>query len=400
MKKNSMKILVIFNRNLFYVEGASSNRFRTIFEGLALRNVEIHILIAAGYFEWEEYLFHNRYKYPKNIFIHYIGFPYLLRSIKRIKYQSLRRSLIINKQKELQTKINFDYGWITYGLKNDIYLESIDLFKREGAKIIQEMSEHPVLFMSKNEYNEYLKLICPQVDIMLLMTNGLLDFYSKYIQSSKLYHIPMTVDLDRFSKSKSISKENIWVISYVGLMKNKKDGVDVLIKAFAAVSKEFKNIRLQLIGPKKPKEDYLEQLNFIENNNLENIIEYLGEKPRSEIPQLLIDSDCLVLARPSSKQAQFGFPTKLGEYLATGNPVVATSVGEIPFYLKNNNNAFIAQPNDVDDFADKIMNVLKDKKNAVKIGKRGFETANEYFNAEIQSDRILKILQDNLEAIR
>lgn len=396
MKKNNIKILVIFNRNLFYVEGASSNRFRTIFEGLALRNVEIHILIAAGYFEWEEYLFHNRYKYPKNIFIHYIGFPYLLRSIKRIKYQSLRRRLVINKQKELQAKINFDYGWITYGLKNDVYLESIDLFKREGAKVIQEMSEHPILFMSKNEYNEYLKLICPQIDIMLLMTNGLLNFYSKYIQSSKLYHIPMTVDIERFSKSKSLNKEDIWVISYVGLMNNKKDGVDILIKAFAIVSKEFKNIKLNLIGPKKPKEDYLEQLDFIESNNLENTIEYLGEKPRSEIPQLLIDSDCLALARPSSKQAQFGFPTKLGEYLATGNPVVVTSVGEIPLYLKDEVNAFIAKPTDIEDFSNKILNVLRNIKNANKIGKRGFETANEHFNAEVQSNKIFKILKENI----
>jgi len=391
-----MKILVVFNRNPFYVDGAPSNRFRAIFEGLALRKVKVHIIITAGYFEWGEYLFHNRYKYPKNIFIHYIGFPFLLRSIKRIKYQSLRRRLIINKQKELQAKINFDYGWITYGLKNDVYLESIDLFKREGAKIIQEMSEHPVLFMSKNEYNKYLKLICPQIDIMFLMTNSLLNFYSKYIQSSKLYHIPMTVDIERFNKTYLKSDRIEQVITYVGLMNNKKDGVDILIKAFAIVIKEFKNVKLRLIGPKKPEKDYLEQLEIIKREQLGYYVDYLGKIPREEIPNLLIDSDCLVLARPDSKQAQYGFPTKLGEYLATSNPVVVTSVGEIPFYLKDNVNAFVAKPDDVVDFANKISNALRDTENASKIGRKGFEIANKHFNAEIQSSQMFKVLKENI----
>lgn len=392
-----MKILVIFNRNLFYVEGASSNRFRTIFEGLAFRNVEVHIIITAGYFEWEEYTFHKRYKYPENIFIHYIGFPYLLRSLKRIKYQSLRKKLIIDKQKELQIENKFDYGWITYGLKNDVYIESIDLFKRKGAKIIQEMSEYPVLFMSKTGYNKYLKLICPQIDIMFLMTNSLLKFFDNHLsQSSKLYHIPMTVDLERFNKTHLKSDREEQVITYVGLMNNKKDGVDILIKAFAIVIKEFKNVKLRLIGPKKPEKDYLEQLEIIKQEQLDHYVDYLGEMPREEIPNLLIDSDCLVLARPDSKQAQYGFPTKLGEYLATSNPVVVTSVGEIPLYLKDNINAFVAKPDDVVDFANKISNALRDTENASKIGRKGFEIANKHFNAEIQSSQMFKVLKENI----
>ena len=48
----------------------------------------------------------------------------------------------------------------------------------------------------------------------------------------------------------------------------------------------------------------------------------------------------LVLARPDNIQAKGGFPTKLGEYLATGNPVVVTKVGEIPNYLIDGVNAF------------------------------------------------------------
>lgn len=391
-----MKILVVFSRNLYFIEGAPSNRFRSIFEGLGKRNYAVHIIITGGYYNWTEYFFHKKYKYPKNIFIYYTGFPYQMRILKKIKYQSLQSQLIINKQKKIQSENIFDFGWITFGLGYNTYLESISLFKNSGAKMIQEVSEHPILFMSKTEFNRYLELILPQIDFIFVMTNNLLEFYKKHIdKNTNLCHIPMTVDLDRFSKSKSINKEDIYVISYVGLMNNGKDGVDILIKAFTLVSKKYKNVKLQLIGPYKPQADYFEQLNYIKNNDLEDKIQYLGEKSRDEIPQLLIDSDCLVLARPNSKQAQFGFPTKLGEYLATSNPVIVTSVGEIPFYLKNNVNAFVAKPNDINDFADKILNVFRNKSNAIIVGEKGYQVANKFFNTEIQSNAIDKVLKEN-----
>ena len=117
---------------------------------------------------------------------------------------------------------------------------------------------------------------------------------------------------------------------------------------------------------------------------------------RDKIPELLINSDCLVLARPDSKQAQFGFPTKLGEYLATGNPVVVTSTGEITNYLKDNYSAFIASPGNIKDISDKILQVLSDKNNSYSVGQKGFEIAMKYFNSEVQANGISEILKENL----
>ena len=52
----------------------------------------------------------------------------------------------------------------------------------------------------------------------------------------------------------------------------------------------------------------------------------------------------MALARPTNKQAEGGFPTKLGEYLATGNTVVVTNVGEIGEFLHDKVNAFVSDP--------------------------------------------------------
>jgi glycosyltransferase involved in cell wall biosynthesis len=76
--------------------------------------------------------------------------------------------------------------------------------------------------------------------------------------------------------------------------------------------------------------DTSKHLKLIREYRLEGRIQWKGEVPRDQIPAILQHASLLVLPRPESKQAQGGFPTKLGEYLATGNPVCSTRVGEIP----------------------------------------------------------------------
>ena len=104
----------------------------------------------------------------------------------------------------------------------------------------------------------------------------------------------------------------------------------------------------------------------------------------------------MALSRPDSHQAQGGFPTKLGEYLATGNPVCVTSVGEIPDYLKDNLSAFMARPGDVDSFADALDRAVCDETNAKKVGVNGRKVAEECFNDEIQAKKLSEFLKENL----
>jgi len=100
----------------------------------------------------------------------------------------------------------------------------------------------------------------------------------------------------------------------------------------------------------------------------------------------------LALSRPSSHQAEGGFPTKLGEYLATSKPVVITDVGEIGQYLTNGVSAFIAKPDSTDDFSDKLDKCLSNRKKAMEIGERGYEVAKKYFDYKSQSETLVNFL--------
>lgn len=276
--------------------------------------------------------------------------------------------------------------------------------KKNRIYTFQERSEFPSIGLKakgikkiKNliEYKYYIKKVLPRIDFMVLMTKTLIDYYSKLVnKQAKLFHMPMTVDVERFINVQSYNLGYKY-IAYCGSMNKDKDGVHILVDAFSNIIKKHKGLKLLLIGPRSPKKDYQEIHEIIKKNNIENEVIFTGQIERNEIPAYLMGAEALCLARPESQQALGGFPTKLGEYLLTGKPVVVTKVGEIPDYLSDGINCFMAEPNSIDSFYNKLSEALTNKKK-ITIGINGKKTAMNVFNSLIQSKRLGEFFEQNI----
>lgn len=264
--------------------------------------------------------------------------------------------------------------------------------------MLMEKSEFPFVLMRNGQeiksgwrktYGEWWnKMVGRVLDGMIVMTTPLLAYYKHRLKPNcKLVHIPMTVDSSRFLIPKEKSEYGNY-IAYCGNMTGNKDGIENLIEAFALVEKKYPEINLLLIGGANSPERMQELREMVKDMGLNNVIFY-GRAPREDMPRLLKDAKMLCLARPTTTQATYGFPTKLGEYLATGNPVVVTAVGDIPLYL-NDSNSFIVKADDNLAFSNKMLEVLSDYNNALKKGAQGKELSLNVFNAEVQS----KVLHD------
>ena len=163
----------------------------------------------------------------------------------------------------------------------------------------------------------------------------------------------MTVDADRFiGVNKKTDKEKY--VAYCGTASNNKDGVDKLIKAFAIVCKKHDKIKLLIIGKTPSEKEKTGNNALIKSLGIADKVIFTGFVNANLIPQLLMGAEVLLLDRPDNIQARNGFPTKLGEYLLTGKPVVVTKVGDIPLFLKDGESALLADPQNEQDFADKI----------------------------------------------
>ena len=269
-----------------------------------------------------------------------------------------------------------------------------------GIKIIQEKSEYPFVlmktdFISKLWAKLYISTTYRLFDGLIVMTKPLMSYFATKVRKScKLIEVPMTVDLDRFSITKSHANPYGNYIAYCGDMTGNKDGVMNLIDAFHIAAHNIPSVSLLLIGGAATQNEFETIKKYAANKGHGRIIFY-GKASRDEIPSLLINAKALALARPSSLQSAGGFPTKLGEYLATANPVVVTAVGDIPLYL-NHNNSYIVEPDDNNLFATQIVKIFSDYKVASEVGKNGRNIANVNFNYKVQSHRIHEYLEQLL----
>lgn len=263
--------------------------------------------------------------------------------------------------------------------------------KLSGAKFIQEKSEFPFSlikggFLNKLYGRIYVNTTYKLMDAMIIMTEPLMKFFKgKTKKKCKFIHIPMTVDSNRFNIPKTESSFGEYV-AYCGNMSGNKDGVENLIEAFSYSLEECPALNLLLIGGTNDAGE-LQRLKQKAASISPNRIIFYGKADRNDIPQLLKNAKILALARPSGLQSTGGFPTKLGEYLATGNPVVVTAVGDIPHYL-NNNNSFLISPDNNLAFGEAIKNAYNNYTSASIIGNKGRELVNEVFSHTSQTIKL------------
>jgi len=261
--------------------------------------------------------------------------------------------------------------------------------------IIKECNEAPLFIRRENKavaiHHFFLQLKLKMYGEIIVISDSLNKYYSAIFPMNNIYQIPILVDMERFSTLQKTMAEEKKVIAYIGYMGGNKDGLDNLIEAMAIINKKVNNAQLDLVGS-APGKDMLHLKSRIDSLRLNDVIFFLGSKKPEEIPPILANADLLVLARPNNSQAKAGFPTKLGEYLASAKPVVITKTGEIPKYLVDNQSAYLAEPDDINGFAEKVLYALEDE-NAVKIGAAGYEIANKNFNYRLYGKVLIEIIR-------
>ena len=403
-----MKLIALRRHNPFFQNNASSNRFLSLAKGLGNQGVSLKVILTDGYLSLSEKNEFNIAGIKDGIEYEYVNFI-TPKGIWSRRFKTYFLDFIyyrIIAKRILQTVLQYEgpIVWTTDDLRHQKI--SLGLKRKAGCKLFIELNEfldiHKQQTVNLLQYRIaersrrlFETVTISHLDGMALMTNALMKYFiTMGNPPPRLLHLPMTVDMDRF-QSKLNSSTNIAVdkpyIVYVGVLSNRKDGIDILLKAFHQISLEFSSISLQIFGPWHPDVNFHKQ--FIKENGLSDRVIIHGEVDRDEIPDILLNATALVLPRPDSHQARGGFPTKLGEYLASGVVVCATKVGEIPLYLEDGISAYLAEPGSSNSFAMALRQCLSDTGKAQEIGKNGREVARKYFNMNLQAKELSVFLR-------
>ena len=225
-------------------------------------------------------------------------------------------------------------------------------------------------------------------DGILCISDFLVNLYHQHgISDKKLFLVPSTVDLSRFTKvyEKPVPFR---YIGYFGSLSTKRDSINVLINAFSMINTMHPGYYL-ILGGFCSEIEKATLFELITKQNIQSnvlILEYLS---RQEVIQYMQHADILVMTRSDDLESKASYPSKLTEYLSTSRPVISMAVGEIANYLTDGLNVFLVEPNNVQQLADKIDYVLNNFEQSEEIGRAGRKLTETIFSYKMQTTRIL-----------
>jgi glycosyltransferase involved in cell wall biosynthesis len=183
---------------------------------------------------------------------------------------------------------------------------------------------------------------------------------------------------------------NIFKLAYFGNFAENKDMILSFINTFLV--SETKGIQLDIYG--KGSKDEIAYIKKVEK--IDCRINYKGLITIHEMVSIMKKYDILLLLRKKNLQNQYGFSTKLAEYLSSGVPVLTTDFSDTKFFLKNDVNCFMVDESDIyinktiTKKIEQIMNIPYNQRK--EIGKNGKETAENFFNPNLYSNTLFEIL--------
>ncbi len=240
--------------------------------------------------------------------------------------------------------------------------------------------------------NDYLldKWVMRLFDGALPISDKLMDYYGSISPSKPVLKLPILCDFDKFDKPRSTEEEPYFL--YCGSM-GYKQVIDFIIKAYQTLVDDHDTKLYMIVSDCNKKEIELleEEINIIFKNKA---VKLFSNIPYEQLVYLYINAVALLIPLRPTIQDSSRFPHKIGEYLASGNPVITTNVGEIKNYFEDGKTALIADNFEIDLFAEKMRFVLENPEKAKKIGQNGKKLGFKEFHYKNHGNRIKNFMQE------
>ncbi len=165
----------------------------------------------------------------------------------------------------------------------------------------------------------------------------LTSYYDK--KNCNTVRIPTIVDKNRYEFVEKNNNSKT-IITYAG-SPARKDYIGNAIKALALLDEnQRKKIEFHIYGTE------YENLSVVgvEAALCESLKDSLfvhGRIPHKQVYEKISTADFTVLLRPNKKYANAGFPTKVGESMVCGTPVIANHTSDLKLYIKDNVNGIV-----------------------------------------------------------
>lgn len=269
----------------------------------------------------------------------------------------------------------------------DRMLRFMKIAKSKGAFCVRDLCELPYGTGAETEYAIRKRKITiekqfPKLDGIISISDALMNLAKTYTPSScKHIKVPIMVEYEHYYIDKQPKSEGVPYIFHAGTLYQQKDGILGMIEAFGMARQRLNfPIKYVLTSNIKASSHPEEIKQLINKYQLEDSLEFVGYLNRNQIKEYLSNASLVISNRPKSQQDYYGFSTKVGEYLASGTPLLMTNWGEAVNWLENGETAFITEPEDTEALADAIVHIFTNPEESHRIGLAGQEVCHQCFD--------------------
>lgn len=199
------------------------------------------------------------------------------------------------------------------------------------------------------------------------------------VPDSKIFRIPNGIEIKEQSRN-NVQNDNINVLFVGNLYQQPAKGVDILLKAWKKVVEKIPSARLQIIGDGDigAYEEYVRQL------QISNSTKFFGKQINLE--NYYEQASLFVL--PSRRE---GMSNALLEAMMHELPCIATDISGNQDLIQNGVNGILVPPSDIYKLAESICEMLNNREEAVKMGKKAKEEIKQKVDIQIITEKYISL---------
>lgn len=222
----------------------------------------------------------------------------------------------------------------------------------------------------------------------LPISNLLIDFLNKKVPKKPYLKIPIIAEFSKFDLPKEGSDESYFL--YCGAAEY-SEVIYFILDAFDQLEENDYYLYLVIGGDPENKQKVKDKIALSKNKDR---VRFFTRLPYSDLIQKYLNASALLIPLRFTVQDTARFPHKIGEYLASGNPMISTNVGEVKHYFKDGETAIISESYEVDAYREKMQFVIDNPSEAKAIGLRGKTFGLETFDYPVFGKEIKSFIEE------
>lgn len=200
-----------------------------------------------------------------------------------------------------------------------------------------------------------LRVLIPRVSGVIAISSWHRDYYQKK-RSVHVTLVPPTLDVEAVVPrwQEETEDEAVMRLAYCGSASN--DMLDIVLEALVVLNQDSTQILLDVAGPDET--ELLKLLSLRRRGSLPAGVKVHGRLRHADSLAITRRADFSVFLREVNRVSTAGFPTKFGESLAVGTPVITTPTSDLPRYLRDGYNGLVCSAPTTEDLISVLRRAL------------------------------------------